>query len=414
MPSRKKEEVPWPAVSDEMRGYFISLEADAERCYAIARKARKMGLDPSLEPEIPKAKDLADRVEKQLDEYDVAGVAEIIREMSEKHGREEVALLAAKEFARRPSDTKEKALERAVRIGLSILTEGILVAPLEGIVEVKIIKNDDGTEGAAVYFAGPIRSAGGTGQAMSVLICDVVRRELGLDRYKPSDKEVERFKEEIPLYKQSQHLQYTPSSEEIELVVRNCPVSIDGEGTEDVEVSGFRDLKRVPTNKVRGGACLVIAEGMIQKASKIDKHVKNLNLDGWGFLKSLTHPGDDKSDEKEKKLEPKSKYIKDMVAGRPILSHPSRKGGFRLRYGKGRTTGLAALALSPATMAVFDDMIAIGTQIKIELPGKAGAVTPCDSIEGPLLLLNNGDFVRANTEKEAIALKGGIKKIIDV
>src|SRR5207247_910193 len=115
-------------------------------------------------------------------------------------------------------------------------------------------------------YAGPIRSAGGTGQALSVLIADVVRRELGIGRYQPAREEVERFKEEIPLYKQVQHLQYTPSDEEISLIVSNCPVAINGEGTEDAEISGFRDLPRIETNRIRGGACLVIADGMCLKA----------------------------------------------------------------------------------------------------------------------------------------------------
>ena len=74
-----------------------------------------------------------------------------------------------------------------------------------------------------IGLAGPIRSAGGTGQALSVLIADVVRRDLGVGRYQPTRQEVERFKEEIPLYKQVQHLQYTPSDEEIALIAGNCP-----------------------------------------------------------------------------------------------------------------------------------------------------------------------------------------------
>ncbi|MCK4717498.1 MAG: DNA polymerase II large subunit [Thermoplasmata archaeon] len=397
-----------------MQAYFKLLEQEAERCYVIAAKARMMGLDPSLDVEIPRAKDLADRVERQLVDYHVEGVAALIRELSEEYGREEIALLVAKDFAKRPANTREEALDRAVRIGLSVLTEGILVAPLEGIVEVKIGRNEDGTEHAAIYFAGPIRSAGGTGQAMSVLICDVVRREMGLDAYKPSHAEVERFKEEMPLYKQSQHLQYTPEPEEIELIVKNCPVSIDGEGTEDVEVSGFRDMKKVPTNKVRGGACLVIAEGMVQKASKLMKHVDHLKLDGWDFLGPLTNTSSEDEGKEEDSRGPKAKYIKDLVAGRPILSHPSRQGGFRLRYGRARTTGLAATAISPASMAVFEDMIAIGTQVKVELPGKAGAVTPCDTIEGPLVILSNGDLVLLNSEKEARERKDSVMRIIDV
>src|SRR2546428_2103587 len=140
-------------------------------------------------------------------------------------------------MAVRPATSKEKAVDRAVRVGLAILTEGILVAPLEGLAGVKIKRNRDGTSYVDLSYAGPIRSAGGTGQALSVLIADIVRRELGLGRDVPTREEVERFKEEIPLYRQAQHLQYTPSDEEISLIVSNCPVAVDGEGTGGAERS---------------------------------------------------------------------------------------------------------------------------------------------------------------------------------
>ena len=61
--------------------------------------------------------------------------------------------------------------------------------------------------------------------------------------------------------------------------------------------------------------------------------------------------------------------------------------------------------MNPATMFALDDFLAIGTQIKIERPGKAGAVTPCDRLEGPILLLNNGDLVQANSVEEFKAVQ---------
>lgn len=221
------------ACSKAMEDYFNGLIEEADRCYAVARKARARGLDPETYVEIPRADDLASRVEKLLEPWHVEGVAERIRELSKKHNREEVSLLVAKEMASQPSKSREDAIDRAVRVGLAVLTEGILVAPLEGIAGAKVGVNSDGSEYLSISFAGPIRAAGGTGQALSVLIADVVRREFGIGKYIPTDGEVQRLKEEIPLYKQCQHLQYAPSNEEIELIVRNCPVCIDGEGTED-------------------------------------------------------------------------------------------------------------------------------------------------------------------------------------
>jgi hypothetical protein len=46
-----------------MKSYFGDLEKRADDCYNLVSKARKAGFDPALEPEIPRAKDLAERVE---------------------------------------------------------------------------------------------------------------------------------------------------------------------------------------------------------------------------------------------------------------------------------------------------------------------------------------------------------------
>ncbi|MFW5929177.1 MAG: hypothetical protein ACOCT0_01990, partial [Halobacteriota archaeon] len=47
----------------EHETYFESLDAELERAYALAERARERGGDPSTEVEIPVARDLADRVE---------------------------------------------------------------------------------------------------------------------------------------------------------------------------------------------------------------------------------------------------------------------------------------------------------------------------------------------------------------
>jgi DNA polymerase II large subunit len=406
------------AMSEEMAAYFKGLLDENARCYEIATRARRRGRDPEIKVEIPQAEDLASRVEELLSDYDVKGVAEDIRRLTKEHGnREIVSLMIAKEIANKPAPSMEIAIDRAVRVGLAVLTEGILVAPLEGIAATKLKRNDDGSSYVDLVFAGPIRAAGGTAQAMSVLIADVVRQALNIGKYIPTEGEISRFDEEIPLYKQAQHLQYVPTSKEIDLIVRNCPVCIDGEGTEDVEISGFRDLPRMETNKVRGGACLVIAEGLCQKAAKIEKHVKKLELDGWHFITEYLEahkkaPADEGA-VKVKVVEPTEKYIKDIVAGRPIFGHPSAVGGFRLRYGRARTSGLASLAFNPASMYAMDDFMALGTQVKIERPGKACVVTPCDRIDGPTFLLKNGDLVYCATKDEVLEVRNSISEIVD-
>ena len=404
------------AVSSIMREYFSSLQEDIDRCYSIANKARKKGLDPEFEVEIPQALDLAARVEQLVGPK---GIAPTIREVTKKIGnRELVSLEIAKEIVKGKQykfNKTEDAIDQAIRTGLAILTEGVLVAPLEGIAEIRLGKNNDGTDFIDLYFSGPIRSAGGTGQAMSVLIADVIRRERGIGPYKPTEGEIERYKEEIPLYKRAQHLQYTPSVNEIDKIVRGCPICINGEGTEDVEVTGYRDLPRISTNRLRGGACLVIAEGLCLKAPKIIKHVKKLKLKGWDFLdifETKKNGSGEKNDNEIPEILPSSKYIGEVIAGRPVFSHPSRKGGFRLRYGRARTAGLASTAINPASMHILDGFIAVGTQLKTERPGKGTIGTPCSSIEGPIVLARNGDLLQIDDFKN-INLRE-IKKIIDL
>ncbi len=387
--------------------YFSTLEKGVQECYKRARKVREKSFDPSHEVEIPTAKDLADRVEELVGPQ---GIAERIRKYLKTMEREEAALSIAIEIAEKKEGGGGATLDQAIRTGLAILTEGVLVAPIEGISEVNIGRNFDGSTYVDLYFAGPIRSAGGTGEAMSVLIADVVRRKLGIGRYIPTENEIERYKEEVPLYDRVTNLQYAPTSEEIERIVKNCPICINGEATEDKEIMGKRDLQRVKTNKIRGGACLVIAEGLCLKAPKILKHVRRLKLEGWDFLEGFITDSDDEGNE----ILPSGKYIKDLIAGRPVLSHPSRKGGFRLRYGRGRTCGLAATAIHPATMYMLDEFIALGTQMKTERPGKGTIGTCCETIEGPLVLLKNGDFMQLSSLQEAKNVKERVREIIDL
>lgn len=402
------------AASPAMRAYFQQLQQDIDTCYRLANLARGKGYDPELSVEIPQALDLAARVEQLVGPV---GIAPKIRQATQKIGnRELVSLEIARMIADRKTyhfDTIEQALDQAIRTGLAILTEGVLVAPLEGIAEVRVGRNNDGTNYVDLYFSGPIRSAGGTGQAMSVLIADVVRRDLGIGRYVATLGEIERFKEEIPLYKRVQHLQYLPSVDEIDLIMKHCPICINGEGTEDEEVAGYRDLPRIGTNRLRGGACLVIAEGLCLKAPKIHKHIKKMKLQGWEFLEPFVNKGVEPTKESGEipQIPPSSKYIGEVIAGRPVLSHPSRKGGFRLRYGRARTAGLASTAINPATMFILDNFITVGTQMKTERPGKGTIGTPCDQIEGPIVLLQNGDLVQINDVKN---IRSDVKKIIDL
>jgi DNA polymerase II large subunit len=400
--------------SESMQDYFNGLESRLKRELELANTARSRGRDPKPYVEIPIAKDLADRVENLIG---VKGVAECIRRLEETMSREEAALAIGKEVSEGTVGSfgsKVEAVEAAIRVSVAMLTEGVVAAPIEGIDGVKIQKNDDGTEYLSIFYAGPIRSAGGTAQALSVLVGDYVRRSVGIDRYKPRKEEVERYVEEIIRYRSLANLQYMPSEAEIRLIVENCPVCLDGEPTEKEEVEGHRDLERVATNRVRGGMALVLAEGLALKAPKIQKHVKKLKIDGWDWLDGMISGAKSSDDDAEVQVKPKDKYLRDLIAGRPVFSHPSRPGGFRLRYGRSRNTSFAAAGISPAGMLVMDDFIAAGTQLKVERPGKAAGMAPVDSIEGPTVRLRSGDLVRIDDVDEALSLRQEVEYIIDV
>ncbi len=400
------------AASDAMLAYFNGLEAELNRAIELANRARANGADPSPAVEIPIAKDLADRVEKLLA---IEGVAKRLRELENATSREEAALQIGLEVATgkiSSFNSKKEAVDAAIRTSVAVLTEGVVAAPIEGIAKIDIAKNDDGTEYIRIYYSGPIRSAGGTAQALSVLAADYVRRSLGINRFIPRAEEVERYVEEIAAYRRVANLQYLPSEEEISLIVRNCPICIDGEPTEEAEVEGRRDLPRIETNRIRGGMALVIAEGIALKAPKVKKNVDKLKLDGWDWLDKFTVTV--KTDDTGAQLKPKDKFLQDLIAGRPVFSYPSRPGGFRLRYGRSRNTSFAAAGISPATMVLMDDFIAAGTQIKIERPGKAAGIAPVDTIEGPTVRLFNGDVLRVDTAEEALRIRPSVQKILDI
>src|SRR3989344_1688748 len=57
--------------------------------------------------------------------------------------------------------------------------------------------------------------------------------------------------------------------------------------------------------------------------------------------------------------------------------------------------------MHPATLMVLEKYIAIGTQLKVERPGKGATVTMCDTLEGPIVRLKDGSVLKLNTEEEA-------------
>ena len=394
--------------------------------YKIANEARSKGIDFKTEVEIPRAKDLASRTVRLLERYlrpeedsSPIQIEDRLRDLLDTMDRESASITIARESAKMMHELTgdlQKSIDTGLRVGLAVLTEAVLVAPLEGIGEVRILNNHgDGSSFLSIDFCGPIRAAGGTAQAMGVLIGDVIRRELGIERYQPTEGEVERVKEEFGLYRGG--LQYKPPPEEVDMIVRACPVMVNGEGTERIEVAGYREVPNIEGSRIRQGVLLVIAEGLCLKAPKIKKHTDRLGVEGWDFIDVLASKGEDantsESKTKQRQVKPDSRYMGDIIAGRPVFGEPSKPGGFRLRYGRSRTTGLAAAGLNPASMHAMGGFLSVGTQMKIERPGKACAVTPTSGIDGPLVLLKDGTFTMVHDEVSWNALSDQISVIWD-
>jgi DNA polymerase II large subunit len=388
-------------MSEGYQNYIETIENQLQQLYTISEAARSKGLDPSLKTECIIAKDIADLVEGLVGPREVAGS---IRELSTKMQREEIAFKVAEEivYGKFGQMDPEAAAEQAIRTALAIFTEGLTAAPIQGVAQVKIKTNSDRTSYLAIYFAGPIRSAGGTDQALTLVVGDFVRRLLGLDRYKPTDDEISRFLEELRLYERTVgRFQYHLPDDEVKKALDLLPVEVTGTESDPVEVSSYRNLQRIETNRVRGGALRVVNDGIVGRAAKVLTIIEKLGFQGWDWLREF-----------RKKSEKKSGgFMDDVIAGRPIFSFPSRHGGFRLRYGRARNTGLAAVGIHPATMLVVERFLAAGTQMRLELPGKGGVTVPVDSLEQPVVLLNDGSVVRVSLENFK-RVKSKIKKIL--
>jgi len=371
----------------------------------LAQKARLQGFDPSLRPESVVTVDLAERVEKSVGPDDVAAR---IRELSKVMPREEVAFKIAEEIVYGEYHQEGiVAADQAIRSALAILDEGVTVAPIEGITNVREKTNSDRSRYLAVYFAGPIRSAGGTEMGMAVVVADFARTLLGFDRYKATEMEAKRFVAELRLYEREvARFQYRLPDSELFNAIMHLPIEVTGVETDPIEVKSFRNLARVETNRVRGGALRVVNDGLVGRANKVLKITDKIGIDGWNWLRQIKAP------KVESKEAPEFMFMEDVIGGRPIFSFPGRQGGFRLRYGRCRDTGLAALGIHSATMQILRNFIAAGTQLRIETPGKAGVVSLVDTIEPPVVKLVDGSIIRVEDVDLARKLERQIKSIL--
>ena len=391
--------------------YYSNLSSETYTIFEHAALAKSTLVDSSgiIEPRI--AFDLADRVAK-MHEIDIA---DPLREILKTNGKELSALILAKEIALGkyclPDASLEDKLDLAVRVGLAIITEGVTIAPLQGINEVKIKKNKDGTDYLSISIAGPMRSAGGTESAVTLLIADHVRKIAGLSKFQANsfDDETGRFVEELRIYeREASSFQFHILDEDIEHVISNLPVELAGVDTDPYEVVNHKGMARIQTDRVRGGALRVLNDGLIGRSKKLLKRIELYNLDGWEWLNDLkgaVQTGDNQEDAAAKRM-------REVITGRSVLSMPNKLGGFRLRYGRACNTGFAAIGIHPVIAEILDHTIAVGTQIKIDIPGKGSTVAFVDSIDTPTVRLNNGNVIKIRDVKHGLEIKNEIEKIL--
>ena len=420
--------------SKDMQKYFDELESGCMKEFRIASDARKKGYDGADKPEIILAKNMAERVVGLImvvaPQLQNSGAVKRITDLEKEYGILDwrVAFKIAEEIAQEKfckfKDQKE-AIEIGIRTGFAYVTVGVVSSPLEGFTTLDIKDRMDGQgKYFCVNFSGPIRNAGGTAASVCVLIADYLRVKFGYAKYDATDLEIKRCYIELEDYHEYvTNLQYFPSREEIDFLIKNIPIEIGGTPSEKYDVSNYKDLPRIPTNKLRSGFCLLCSSCVPLKAAKLWKALKvwgkDFQMTDWNFLEEFMHVQKIAKAQKKKSTEDKTAritpdytYIKDLVAGRPVLGYPLRTGAFRLRYGRSRVSGYSAQSIHPATMHVMNDYIATATQLKVERPGKAVAMTVCDTIDGPIVKLYNGNVLMLETEAMARQYKKEVKEIL--
>jgi DNA polymerase II large subunit len=404
--------------------YFQKLEDDVRVCYSVAEGARAKGLDPLNKVEIPLARTLAEKVVGLISviypQINDERITQRILDLEKEYGPLDpaVSFKIAEEIAKEKFCKFEsllQAMEAGIRLGFAYNTLGVVSSPIEGFTDLKLGKTKDGQEYFKPYFSGPIRSAGTTASCMALILIDYIREVFGYAKYDPEEREIKRFVTEvIDYHERVNNLQYLPTEEEIIFLAKNLPIQVTGEASEQKEVSNFKDLPRVETNNIRGGMCLIFAEGLAQKAQKGLRILKALQAKGfkisdWQFLEDYVtlHKKREKGT-----VDSSPTYIKDLVAGRPVFGHPSRSGGLRFRYGRSRVGGFSATSVHPATMGVSNCFLSTGTQLKVEKPTKGCIITSCDRLEGPVVKLQNGSVRKIKTLDEGKKIYPDISEII--
>ena len=184
--------------ASNMRAYFEKINSEVDIVHSLATRCREKGIDPDDKVEIMMARDMAERVVGLISvvapELKNSNIVQRIKELEKEYGAQDwrIALIVALETAKEKFckfEDKKEAMEVGLRVGIAYITNGVVSSPLEGFTKIEIKKRRDGEEYLALYFSGPMRSAGGTAESVSVVIGDYIRKHMGYKKYDPDFEE---------------------------------------------------------------------------------------------------------------------------------------------------------------------------------------------------------------------------------
>lgn len=395
--------------ADATNDYVTGIGSAYEAAFEAATQAKRSGRDINQTISSQEACDIGDRIEIILG---IDGIREHVATLLQTFKPEMAAVKLAESISLGHFGffDKEKVLDLAMKAALAVVTDGVIVSGGPGITRPVIKRNGDGTQYLAIMFSGIGTVVSSTYAGFTLLVADKVRKTLGLEKYRVNstgEDEIARFIEEIRTYeKEVGGLQFAATDESIEFVLRNIPVEVDGYPTEPVEVMLHRGLQRIKTDRLRGNVVRVLVDGIIGRAQKIAILSDSLQMTGWEWCKSIK--------EVSRTREPQTdlSYILDAKPGKPIICLPNVIGAFRLRYGRAPSSGMGSFGVHPAVLEILDYPITVGTQVKVSILNKVGAISVVDSLEPPLVRLRNGDVVFVDSIEEARRIKDQLDRVI--
>jgi len=282
------------------------------------------------------------------------------------------------------TESTESKLNKILKVLVGVFTEGIVTTPIDGLCEATI---DPKGNFPCLHFAGPIRAAGGTVMGVIIIACMYLAKKFGLADYVPTAQEIQRCTSECVDYSKIHLTQIRPSVMQLDHVVRNCPVMIDGPETQIQEVSIHKVLPRINKSRIRGGVCLVVIQGLVIRAKKVINNCKPFDI-AIPWMQQLVRIGATVRVKGSRTTDKENKYT--LSIGRPILSINSAYQGFKLRLGTTSTTSICGSNLHPKAIELLG-FLNIGSQVVLDSPGKGSVISgSCTDLNAPIVRYADG------------------------